>query len=398
MILLKLWNYFRGYVIIAVEGYFLEKFINICTHRQIYLWDIKKRKDRSMVLKVSLKGFKLLRPISHKTKCRIRILKKCGLPFLKKRYRKRKAFLFGIIVFVGLFFCLTSFIWSVEVTGNEKLESSLILEKLARDGVKPGVLKYGIDTKELANSLMLDINELAWVGVSVKGTKVKIQVDERVLPPSMVPKDKPSNIVARRDGIIKSIVSKAGFDLVKTGDTVKKGQLLVTGIVPGKDEKAQTTPVHAISTIEARTWYQAECPVQLKTFDAKRTGKKKDSYSLILFSKKIKLPFGKVSFENYDKIEINKRLAIGEDLVFPFEFMIDRYYENVIFENEISLEEAKKDAADKAYKEASSEIPESAEIVKSDIDFVEKEDGTILVKAVVECLEDIGLSEEIGGD
>jgi similar to stage IV sporulation protein len=126
----------------------------------------------------------------------------------------------------------------------------LILKKLAGYGIKPGTVKYGIDTKKLAGSLMLDIKELSWVGVTVKGTKVKIQVDERFLPPPMVPKTEPCNIVARRDGIIKSIVSKAGFDVAKAGDTVAKGQLLVTGVVPGRDEKAQTTLVHAVSTVE----------------------------------------------------------------------------------------------------------------------------------------------------
>jgi similar to stage IV sporulation protein len=129
MILLKLWNYFRGYVIIAVEGYFLEKFINICTHRQVFLWDIKKRKDRTMTLKVSINGFKLLRPISYKTKCRVKILKRCGLPFLKKRYGKRKAFMLGALVFIALFYCLTSFIWSVEITGNKDIEKLIDFEE-----------------------------------------------------------------------------------------------------------------------------------------------------------------------------------------------------------------------------------------------------------------------------
>lgn len=399
MLLLKLWNYFRGYVIIAVEGYFLEKFINICIHRQIFLWDIKKRKDRTMVLKVSIKGFKLLRPVSRKSKCRVRILRKQGLPFIKRKYRKRKAFVLGAALFIIIFYSLTSFIWTIEIKGNKKIDSGLILEKLAQEGIKPGTVKYRIDTKRVASDLMLDIRELAWVGVTVKGTKVKIEVNERVIPPTLVPKDKPCNIIAARDGIIKSVVSKAGFDMVKAGDTVVKGQLLVTGVVPGRDEKSEKTLVHAVSTVKARTWYEAECPVNLKPVVKERTGNKQDRYSLVLFNKKINLSFGKVSFENYDKIEIKKRLTIGEDLVFPFELNIDRYYENNIVENEISLDEAKNIASDQAYKDASQDIQESAEIVKSDVVFIEKDEGAqIIARVTIECIEDIGISEEIGGN
>ena len=58
MLLMRLWNYLRGYVIIVVEGYFLEKFINMCTHRQIYLWDVKASGNCVMTLKASIKGFK----------------------------------------------------------------------------------------------------------------------------------------------------------------------------------------------------------------------------------------------------------------------------------------------------------------------------------------------------
>lgn len=80
MLLIRLWNYIRGYVIILVEGYFLERFINICTYRQLFLWDIKRRSDFEMTLKISIKGFKTLRPISRKAQCRVRIIKKKAYP------------------------------------------------------------------------------------------------------------------------------------------------------------------------------------------------------------------------------------------------------------------------------------------------------------------------------
>ena len=67
MLLFRLWNYIRGYVIIVVEGYFLEKFVNICTRRQILLFDISRQKNSKMTLKVSIKGFRMLRPIAKKT-------------------------------------------------------------------------------------------------------------------------------------------------------------------------------------------------------------------------------------------------------------------------------------------------------------------------------------------
>ncbi|MDP4182096.1 MAG: sporulation protein YqfD [Bacillota bacterium] len=398
MLILKLWNYFRGYVIIAIEGYFLEKFINICIHRQIFLWDIKKHGSGKMTLKVSIKGFKLLRPVARKTKCSIKIMRKVGLPFVKNKYKKRKTFLIGAVAFIIAFYTMTSFIWTIEITGNKKVNSDFILDKLKEAGIKPGVLKYNIDTKKVGSDLMLKIDKLGWVGVSVKGTKMKVQVDERILPPKLVSKDKPCNIVAKKDGIIKSVISKSGFDLVKPGDTVTEGQILVTGNVPGRDEKDSVTPIHAISSVKARTWYEGTSPVELKTTVKERTGNKKSKYSLVLFTKKINLTFGKVSFNNYDKIEIKKVLSIGNDLVFPFEFIDDVYYESQLVEKEVPQEEAEKTAAQKAYESACDNIEPGAQIVKRDTKLINNEDGTQTVKVIIECVENIGISEEIGGN
>lgn len=397
MLLLSLWNYIRGYVIILVEGYYLEKFLNICIHRQIFLWDIKRQKNCKMILKISIKGFKMLRPIVKKTKCSIRIVRKKGLPFILNRYKARKAFVFGAVLFVVAFYVLISFIWSIELSGNKKIESQFILERLESYGVKPGAIKFGIDTDKIVNYMMMDMKELAWIGVSIKGTKVKVEVAERVEPPDLVPKEIPCNIVAKRDGVIKSVIAKAGQEKVKEGDTVVKGQVLISGAVANKDEKIEARLVHAIGTIKARTWYEKECIVKPKVLDKERTGRVKDNYSTGIFTKKINLFQGEVPFENYDKIEIKKKICIGEDIVFPFEFFIDRYYEYRLVEKEIGIEEAKKNAEDSAYKQALAEIPDNAEVVKTNLELRQKENGETYADIVIECIEDIGENELIGG-
>ncbi|HPU41831.1 MAG TPA: sporulation protein YqfD [Acetivibrio clariflavus] len=340
--LLRLWNYVKGYVIIFVEGYFLEKFVNICTRRQIFLWDIKKRKNGSMSMKVSIKGFKMLRPIAKKTGCRVRIIGKRGVPFVLYRYKRRKTFVAGAVLFVLLFYFMTSFVWSIEVTGNEKLDTEFIMNKVYQLGVKPGVLKYRINPHDIANSLRLDIKELSWVSVVIKGTKVKIEVAEGVEKPKLVDKNTPCDIVAAKDGVIKSIIVKSGLEAVKVGETVKKGQVLISGTVPVKNQEDNPRILHAIGDVIARTWYDAREPVETKIFEKNRTGRKKDYLSVVIFSKKIDLFHAGLPYEEYEKANIEKNLTIGEDLVLPFGIVIERYYENNIIEKEISLEEAKK--------------------------------------------------------
>lgn len=398
MLLLRLWNYMRGYVIILVEGYFLEKFINICIHRQIYLWDIKKLKNSTMTLKVSIKGFKLLRPIARKTSCRVRILHKRGLPFAVYRYKGRKAFVFGAFIFIAVFYVLTSFVWNIEVTGNKNIETEVIIEKLASYGVKPGALKYKINPDDIVNSIMMDMEELARVEVTLRGTKIKVQLKERLKPPSLIPEDEPCDIVARRDGLIKSIYTKKGQQIVSAGDTVIKGQVLISGTVLSKNENIPPRKVHSIGEVKARTWYEKEIPVEMNVLEKKRTGTYLNNYSLVLFARRFDLFHRIVPYKNYEKVEIRKKLSMGEDFILPFELIIDRFYENNIIKRRIDIEQAKKNAVEKANEELTEEIPPGAQILKTDIKMNEAENGYLSVTVTVECLEDIGVAKKIGGN
>ena len=395
MLLFRLWNYIRGYVIIVVEGYFLEKFVNICTRRQILLLDIKRQKNSKMTLKVSIKGFRMLKPIAKKTGCRVKILKKHGLPFLINRYKSRKTFLLGAALFIVLFYIMTSFVWTIEVTGNKKIESQIIIERLTFMGVRPGVLKYSVNPEKISDRIIMDVDGLSYVNVMVRGTKIKVEVAEGVDVPPMVPLSEPCDIVAKKDGVIKSIIVKAGQVAVEEGDTVKKGQLLVSGNIPIKNMEDSPRKVHAIGRVMARTWYETTQPVELRVVEKIRTGQKKDNISLVLFSKKIDLFSEKVDYSDYDRVETEKFLSIGENLVLPFGAVIETYYENDITEAEVSLEEAKENAASVAYRKALEDVPEGAQIIDRRIEFVEGENGDIIADVIIECLEDIGVKKEI---
>lgn len=398
MLLLRLWNYIRGYVIIIVEGYFLEKFINICTHRQILLWDIKRQKNYVMSLKISIRGFRMLRPVAKKSGCRVRIAGKRGLPFILNRYKQRKTFVFGGVLFVALFFFLTSFVWKVELTGNENLDTAFIMDKLSSMGVRNGVLKYSIDTDKVVNNMMLEIKELGWIGISIRGTKVKVQVNERKLPPKLIPKSVPCNIIARRDGLIESIMVLDGIEKVKVGEAVVKGQILISGEIENRNPAEPKRLVHAMGSVKARTWYEKSSEVITKFYEKKRTDRVYNHYSLLILGRKLGPVPWKIPFNSYERVEIKKGLSLGEDLVLPFEILIERLHEYELEENEISIDEAKDTAYEKAYKEVLDSLPEGAQITSTDVKYKETGNGKLMAVATIECLEEIGTAKEIGGE
>lgn len=398
LLLLRIWNYLRGYVIIIVEGYFIEKFVNICTRRQILLWDVMAQGGKLTVMKMSIRGFKLIRPVARKTRCRVRLLKKIGLPFVFNRYRRRKAFFAGAVLFMALLYLMTSFIWSVEISGNKRLRTDTLEKMLAKYGVKTGVLKYRIDTNSAVTGMMLDIDDISWISIKVRGTKVKVELRERIEMPYIIPRHIPCDVVAAKDGIIKRVIATEGIEAVGEGDSVRKGQVLISGSIPLKEGNDRFKTVHAMGTVIARTWYEEEVPVITNITERIKTGRIVNDHALVLFSWKIDFLRKKNKFGCYSVTEAKKRFKIGEDLVFPIEWVTVTYYEERTAEAVIGEENAKKAAADSALGKAMSQVPEEAEIVKKSAGFIQDSDKRLLARVTLECVEDIGISRRTGGN
>lgn len=103
--MINLLKFLRGYVRIRVWGFAPERFMNLCSSRNILLWDITKEKDVYEMC-ISLGGFRRLKGIARKTRTRVVILKRCGLPFCCPGCLPGKSF---CLAFAPLFFLVSIF-------------------------------------------------------------------------------------------------------------------------------------------------------------------------------------------------------------------------------------------------------------------------------------------------
>lgn len=128
--------YLLGYVTIEIEGYYIERFMNICNSQKIFLWNLKRPKTTIMKANIAIHDFKKLKTIVKKTKCKIKINHKKGLPFFFHRYQKRKIFLlFFLVVIMGII-ALSNFIWNIEIIGIDKIDGQEIKQLLEENNFK----------------------------------------------------------------------------------------------------------------------------------------------------------------------------------------------------------------------------------------------------------------------
>ena len=216
----KIYTYLTGYVIISVEGFFIERFINSCFAHNILLFDLKIERSAFLIAKLKIDDFKRIRNIAKKTGCKVKIVKKNGFPIVINKYRKRKLLFISIIFIFLLVFITTRFIWNIDINGNKQLSKEKIIEILKEEGIDIGIKKNSINKEKIINSIRLKNDDISWIGIDIKGTNLIINITEADKSPEIIDLNEACNIVADKDGEIASIVVHNGTARVQVGDKV----------------------------------------------------------------------------------------------------------------------------------------------------------------------------------
>lgn len=406
--LTRLWSFLTGYLTLIVEGKGLEKLINMAVSRGLYLWDVKWIAPGKAKVKIRLSGFKALRHMARRSRCRFRISGKGGLPFKVARARKRKMLLAGAVLSVVLIYIMSSFIWFVEVKGNKKIPAGRVIDTAQEAGLSMGTLKYGVDKDKIEKYIRNEIPEVAWVGVQITGTRALIEIAEKIIVP--VPDNSPGNVVAKKDGLVEELLVLSGKASVSEGTTVKKGDVLISGIITPeiKPEEQQTEElqenkepqqlirfVRAKGIIRARVWYEGYGEAKILDEGTRRTGRNTEVLSLRLFGKELVLKGPKASpFRDYVTSENLKRLPTWRNLRIPVELVTTKYYEVTRYRDIIGISEAKTIAERKALSAARANLPAGTKVLGEVTEEIpERGSNIVRIKVIIEALEDIGQVE-----
>ncbi|ACV63823.1 sporulation protein YqfD [Desulfofarcimen acetoxidans DSM 771] len=411
MFLFKLLSFLIGHVSLVVRGESLEKFINMAVSRGIYLWDITRLEGDRVRVKVRLSAINPLRHIARQTGSRFYFQERAGMPFLAARLKRRKMLLAGAIIFVVSLYSLTSFIWFIEVTGTSKISNEAVLRAAKNAGLKRGVLKWNLDTAEFERDIREQLPEISWTGIEIKGTKAIIEIVEKKLPETS--ENQPAHIVASKEGLVKEVLVLVGNPLVKEGDTVFAGQILISGVIPPtlkekeipeqplsseqkellEKESGEPKIVHAKGTVRARVWYESSAEAAIIEQGQKATGKTVSRFGIKIGAKEIIL-MGKqkIPFKQYKVSSRVKKLPSWRNINLPVEIVTLKYFEIVDFKEERGRAGAKILAERRAMEKIVKQLPANAVMQKRKVEEASagsRDKNLVRVNVSVETLEDI---------
>jgi similar to stage IV sporulation protein len=277
-----------------------------------------------------------------------------GIPSYRKRlpiykYRFRYGVILGILIFVFLITYLSSFLWAIDVTGNSRLTEQEIKTILRDCGVYEGVKLKDINNDLVRIKAMSRSKDIAWISVNVRGIRAEVVVAESQRAPEKEEEAQCANIVAGYDGLITGIVIERGTQMVKVGETVKKGDLLVSGIIEERD--GDVTFVNASAKVYAQTERAITVEQPYKIEKVTQTDGKLQRFSLECFGKKINFSFKYgLSKEKCDIISKRGSIYIFRDFRLPVSYTAEYQSSRVVGTVSLTREQAIAAAQTEAYR------------------------------------------------
>ena len=374
--LITLLRYILGYVRFSVSGDFPERLFNQLAANGVSVWDMR-REGKCMTACVKVRDYKKMRRYKGRNKVRIRATERCGLPFFMHRYRLRVGFAAGVIVYAAALVFLSGHIWNVKVVGLDRISEPEILNALSELGLHEGVSISSVDPEMLRTRLALKVDGIAWASVNIEGARATVNISESI---STKKADRsPCDLVASTDGVITAIEVTNGNILVKVGQTVAAGDVLVSGIFGCHSR------THDYKKIYASTEHTISRSAPLEREVTVGTGRVKTRRVLSFFGIDIPLYLGSLDGEYVASKNVKRFESNG--MYIPVMLTETTFCEVEKKTVTVDTETARQMALEMLAAEEGEQL-KNAEILSREVSFTET-DGGVTAVAKYSCTENI---------
>ena len=384
----KKWLFYNGYVIIQIEGVYPERLASLLEASGVPLWDLRRAGPHALVCTMPARDFQRLHRLNRRCRCRVRILKKMGGPFRLRGLWRRRVLLLGMGCTLLAAVWASHRIWFVDVQGCRRMDEAVLRQALSEQGLQPGRDVRALILSDLGDYIAAQYEELAFLELHVDGVFLRVRVREALAEGERLDLSRPCDVVSTRDGIVTRITAYGGRAQVRSGERVKRGQLLIAGHVTARDG-SMTYSTHAYGEVLAAVLYTARSEAPQTVVEWAETGEIAP-YAALYAGPRLLLERD-CPFEDAELETEKDRLLLTP---WPFGVCRGTWREKVKRERPLSAAERKEAALFEAERMALLQVPRKAKIIMIDRYTVEK-NGKLYGVCNVTTEENIGYTKEI---
>lgn len=292
-----MFNQIRGVVSFSAKGDNIEAFLNELRINRIECYNIVYIKG-SVQGRIYKKHMSAVSELAEKNSVDLKLLKKSGVVFKIIRYKRRYGVLVGLAVVFSLIYVMSNHIFYIDIIGNENLATEKIITSLKNNGISAGKFIPDIDFRTVERSIMIQYPEIAWIGIHNTGGRILVEIDETVPIPEILAENIPCNIIASRDASIVKVEVWNGALIPLVGDAVKKGDLIVSGVLENK--YGESRYVHSCGKITGQFQEKATFTQEFHTLENIPTGEILKQKSLYILDFRIPFFHKKIYSEQFD--------------------------------------------------------------------------------------------------
>ncbi len=239
MKIMALEEHFTGILKIELTGNQLQRFINICYHRGIDMNDLVFG-PKTVCFYMAANHLNLLQELGLRYHTKVTVKTKRGLPFLLQNALYRRGFVLGMVICYAFLIYMSGCVWEIKFDGNRYHTDDSMKTYLTDVGIRYGYRMNHIDAEELELMIRKQYEDVAWCSVQKDGCRLTITITESQLNLENQNETLSPNegiaIVADRDAVISHLVTQEGEAMVKIGQSVKEGEVLINGYITYTDD------------------------------------------------------------------------------------------------------------------------------------------------------------------
>ncbi len=386
---MRLLQYAMGYKTVSFKKEHTGELLNFLHEKRVVNWGYRPAEDHASI-NIALSDYEYFLNFLPQLNFTCEQSETRGLAGFFEKYKKRTGVWVGLALFFAIVIASSLFVWDVRVIGAEKSEESEIIENLSLAGLSVGDFIPLIHTTEIVNNYLVANDGISWMSINPKGNVVYVEIIEEKSFSQKEQKGKYANLVASEDAIIECVEPSRGSVVASVGKTVKKGDLLISGVFSSPRRYSFT---YADGSVLGRVERElsVEIPLVQVQKEYKKTKNTQISVNFFGFTINIFRYYGKMPAK-YDTIYKRNQILLFDTVRLPIYINSVCY---VPYEDKV-VKISEEQAVTLAFNRLESEffaIVGDADVISKNIEGAFTENSYIL-KCRAECIKNIAIPLE----
>ena len=322
----------NNYIKVKIEGRNVNNYLKWLIKQKINIINLNIIKHNHLEVIINYKDYKYLKKYSKTYK--VTIINKYGPLKLIEIFKKNSFILISIIIGIIFINFLSNIIFSIDIISNNQEIAELTQKELKKYGIVKYKFKKKYSYLEDVKKEILKNNKdtLEWIEIVENGTKYIIKLVERKQE-IKVQEYEYQSISVTKDAIITSIKAYSGEKIKEVNDYIKKGEIVVSGIITKPDGTLIYTKGNA--KVYGEVWYKVNVEYPYAYKEEKLTGKNKEVYIINFINNKISI----FPYKKYKEFKTTSNVLLEHSML-PISFRKEKQYDVILKEEIYTWEEA----------------------------------------------------------